>query len=159
MLTHTRAAAAPRRAPPGMPLQPPARWAALLDGLGAIEDEGNIIVLGKDGPDLMCALLRAGAPQVTHLYWHDRLEAGSASLVIVPHAPSLDWLEGALSPIRRALLANGRLAVSVDPLPTTAKRVHRMLRLHGFSAISARCAVGRQVLCAEVPATGRHRHT
>ena len=158
MLTHAPAAVAPRRAPPSLPLQPPEPRAALLEALGAIEDEEHILVLGRDGLDLMCALLRAGAPQVTHLCSHDRLEAGSASLVVVPHAPSLDWLEGALSPIRRALLANGRLAVSVDPLPTTEKRVHRMLRLHGFTAISARRAAGRQVLCAEVPATGLHRH-
>jgi hypothetical protein len=158
MLMHARAAVTPRRAPSSLPLLPPEPHATLLEALGEIEDEEHILVLGRDGPDLMCALLRAGAPQVTHLCWHDRLEAGSASLVIVPHAPSLDWLEGALSPIRRALLANGRFAVSVDPLPTTAKRVHRMLRLHGFSAISARRAEGRQVLCAEVPATGRHRH-
>src|SRR5580704_12405350 len=107
MLTHVRAVDAPHRAPPSLPLRPPEPGAALLDSLGAIEDEEHILVLGRDGPDLMCALLRAGAPQVTHLCWHDRLEAGSASLVIVPHAPSLDWLEGALSPIRRALLANG----------------------------------------------------
>jgi hypothetical protein len=109
MLTHTRAAVAPRCALPSLPLQPPEPWAALLDSLGAIEDEENIIVLGGDGPDLMCALLRAGAPQVTHLRMHERLEAGSASLVIVPHVPSLDWLEVALSPVRRALIANGRL--------------------------------------------------
>ena len=62
MLTHTRAAVAPRRALPSLPLQPPDPWAALLDSLGAIEDEENVIVLGRDGPDLMCALLRAGAP-------------------------------------------------------------------------------------------------
>ena len=105
----------------------------------------------------MCALLRTGAPQVTHLWSHDRLGAGSTSLVIVPHAPSLEWLEGALSSIRRALLTNGRLAVSVDPLPTIEKRVHRMLRLHGFTAISARRAAGRQVFCAEVPAIDLRR--
>jgi len=50
MLTHARAVAAPRRAPPSLPLQPPEPWAALLDSLGAIEDEGHIIVLGGDGP-------------------------------------------------------------------------------------------------------------
>ena len=124
MLTHARAAVAPRRAPPSLSLQPPEPRAALLDSLGEIEDEEHILVLGRDGPDLMCALLRAGAPQVTHLRSHDRLEADSASLVIVPHVPSLDWLESALSSIRRALLANGRLAVCVDPLPTTQTRVH-----------------------------------
>src|SRR4051794_8228903 len=67
MLTHARAAVAPRRAPPILPLRPPETHTALLETLGAIEDEEHILVLGSDGPDLMCALLRAGAPQVTHL--------------------------------------------------------------------------------------------
>jgi hypothetical protein len=159
MLTHARAAVAPRRAPPSLPLQPPEPGAALLEALGAIEDEGHILVLGKGGPDLMCALLRAGAPQVTHLRSHERLEANSASLVIVPHIPSLDWLEGALSPIRRALCANGRLTVCIDPLPTMQNRVLRMLKLHGFTAIRASRVAGRQAVCAEVPVFGLRRST
>ena len=157
MLTHARAAAAPRRAPPSLPLQPPEPWAALLEALGEIEDESHVLVLGRDGPDLMCALLRAGAPQVTHLHSYERLEADTANLVIVPHVPSLDWLEGALSPICRALFANGRLAVCVDPLPNTQNRVARMLKLHGFTAIRASHAAGRLVLSAEVPAFGLRR--
>ena len=156
MLTHACAAVAPRRAPP-LPLQPPEPWAALLEALGEIEDENHILVLGRDGPDLMCALLRAGAPQVTHFRSYERLEADSTSLVIVPHVPSLDWLEGALSPIRRALFANGRLAVCVDPLPNTQNRVARMLKLHGFTAIRASHATGSLVLSAEVPAFGLRR--
>jgi hypothetical protein len=157
MLTHARATVAPRRAPPSLSLQPPEPWAALLEALGEIEDESHILVLGRDGPDLMCALLRAGASQVTHLRSHERLGADSAGLVIVPHVPSLDWLEGALSPIRRALFANGRLAVCVDPLPTTQNRVRRMLTLHGFTAIRTHRAAGRQVFSAEVPAFGLRR--
>src|SRR5215472_13316246 len=97
MLTHARAAVAPCRALPSLPQQPREPWAALLDCLGSIESEASIIVIGKDGPDLMCALLRAGASQVTHLCSHERLESDSASLVIVPRLPSLDWLGGALS--------------------------------------------------------------
>jgi hypothetical protein len=157
MLTHARAAVAPRRAPPRT-LQPPEPWAALLEALGEIENENHILVLGRDGPDLMCALLRAGAPKVAHFRSYERLEADSTSLVIVPHVPSLDWLEGALSPIRRALFANGRLAVCVDPLPNTQNRVARMLKLHGFTAIRASRAAGRLVLSAEVPAFGLLRY-
>ena len=157
MLTHARATVAPRRAPPSLSLQPPEPWAALLEALGEIEDESHVLVLGRDGPDLMCALLRAGAPQVTHLHSYERLEADTASLVIVPHIPSLEWLEGALSPIRRALFANGRLAVCVDPLPATQNRVRRMLTLHGFTAIRATSVADRLVLSAEVPAFGLRR--
>ena len=157
MLTHARAAVAPRRAPPSPPLEPPEPGAALLEALEEIEDENHILVLGRDGPDLMCALLRAGAPHVTHLRSHERLETDSASLVIVPHVPSLDWLEGTLSPIRRALFTKGRLAVCVDTLPNTQNRVARMLTLHGFTAIRASRAAGRLVLSAEVPAFGLRR--
>ena len=157
MLTHTRAAVAPRRALPSLPLQPPDPWAALLDSLGAIEDEENVIVLGSDGPDLMCALLRAGAPQVTHLRTHERLEAGSASLVIVPRMTSLDWLATALSSIRRALGPSGRLAICVDPLPATQNSVRRLLAQHGFAAVRSARAAGRQVLSAEVPSFGLRR--
>jgi hypothetical protein len=152
MLTHVRAAVAPRPTPPSLSLQPPEPGVALRDSLGAIEDEEHILVVGRDGPDLMCALLRAGAPQVTHLRSHEWLEANSASLVIVPHVFSLDWLESALSPIRRALIANGRLAVCIDPLPAMQTRVRHMLTQHGFTAIRANRAAGRQALSAEVPA-------
>src|ERR1700735_2736597 len=103
MLTHLRAAAVPRRALPSHLPQPPEPGAALIESLGAVDDEDHILLLGEDGPDLMCALLRAGAPQVTHLRSPERLEADSASLVIVPHVPSLDWLEGALCSSRHAL--------------------------------------------------------
>ena len=152
MLTHARVAVAPRRAPPSLTLEPPEPWAALLDSLGTIEDEASILVLGRDGPDLMCALLRAGAPHVAHLCSHERLEADSASLVIIPPVASLDGLQNALPSIRRALVANGRLVVCIDPLPSAQARVRRMLTLHGFTAIRASRAAGRQVLSADLSA-------
>ena len=157
MLTHVRAAAALHRAPPSPPLQPSEPRAALLDSLGAVEDEDHILVLGNDGPDLMCALLRAGASNVAHLHSIERLEADSASLVIVPHVVSLDWLASALPRIRRALMTNGRLAICIDILPTVQNVVRRMLTLHGFTAIRAVRAAGRLVLRAEVPAFGIRR--
>ena len=57
MQTHLRTAAAPRRAPPAPLHEPPEPGAGLLETLGAIEDEDHILVIGKDGPELMCALL------------------------------------------------------------------------------------------------------
>src|ERR1700722_8154671 len=82
MVTHIRSAVAPRRVPPPPPPQPPEPEAGPLERLGSIEDEDHILVVGKDGLDLMCALLRAGATQVTHLCSHERPEADSASLAI-----------------------------------------------------------------------------
>ena len=51
------------------------------DAFGAVEDEDHIVVLGGRGPELMCALLRAGATNVTHLRADERPEAASASPV------------------------------------------------------------------------------
>ncbi len=158
MLTHIRAAVAPRRVPPSLSVHPPPEpQVDLLESLGAIEDEDHIVVLGRDGPDLMCALLRVGAPRVTHLRSHERLEADSASLIIVPHIPSLDWLASAMPRIRRALVANGRIAIRIDNLPTIRNAIRRMLVQHGFTSIRANSAPGCQVLSAEVPAFGLRR--
>ena len=157
MMTHNRAAIASRRARPSLPLQPREPWAALVDCLGSSEDEASIIVLGRDGPDLMCALLRAGAPHVTHLCAHAHLESESASLVIVPRLPSLTWLDGALSSLRRALVASGRLAVCIDPLPATQQAVQRKLTVHAFTAMRATCVAGRLVITAEVPTLSLRR--
>jgi len=154
MVTHISAAVTPRRAPPPPPPQPPETGAGLLDTLGAIEDEDHIVVIGKDGPELMCALLRAGAAQVTHLRSHERPEAQNASLAIVPQAPSVDWLASALPSIRRALIANGRLAVAIAAKSTSLHPIRRMLALHGFAAIRARSAAERLVFSAELPAFG-----
>jgi hypothetical protein len=55
------------------------------------------------------------------------------------------------------LMANGRLAVCIDNLPTTQNAVRRTLIVHGFTAIRARRAPGCQVLTAEVPAFGLRR--
>ncbi len=136
MVTHIRAAAAPRRAPPTPP--------HLLQNRGPICSKASarsrtrttyVVHRQATAPDLMCALLRAGATQVTHLCPQDRPEAASASLVIVPQVASLGWLAGALPSIRRALIANGRLVVSVatdtaphtipDPPHAGAARLHR----------------------------------
>jgi hypothetical protein len=157
MATHLSAAVAPRRTLPAPPPQPPEPGAGLLDHLGAIEDEDHILVIGKDGPELMCALLRAGAAQVTHLRSHERPEAQSASLAVVPQVPSLDWLASALPSIRRALIANGRLVVSIATQFTSQHPVRRMLAAHGFSVIRARNSADRLVFSAELPAFGLRR--
>jgi hypothetical protein len=158
MLTHAHTASAPHRALPNLSLQPPEPWAALLDSLGSIEDEASIIVLGRDGPDLMCALLRASAPNVTHLCSPERLDPDSASLIILPHLPSVDWLRTALPALRRALSTNGRIALCIDPLPSIQTLIRRVLTVNGFTAIHTRSALGQQVVSAELPAFGLRRY-
>ena len=151
MLTHLRAAAVPRRALPSHLPQPPEPGAALIESLGAVDDEDHILLLGEDGPDLMCALLRAGAPHVSHLRNPERLEADSASLVIVPRVNSLDWLATALPSIRRALTVHGRIVVLAGGHPCSVTQIRRMLTLHGMSAIHVRTTREGQVVSAERP--------
>lgn len=158
MLTHLRSPARPHRDLPVAPVRPSEPEDNPLQSLDAIEHEDHILVLGGCGPDLMCVLLRAGATRVTHLCSHERPEADSASLVIVPSVPSLDWLAGVLPSIRRALHANGRLVVALSgQQATTQPAVRRMLALHGFSAPRGRGMSGRQVVTAELATFGLRR--
>jgi hypothetical protein len=120
-------------------------------GFGPIDDEDHILVLGGQGPELMCALLHAGATNVTHLRAHERPEPVNASLVIVPRVPSLDWLATALPPVRRALTPHGRLMVQAGSQPTTQAEIRRMLSLHGLTGIHARTTPDGQVLSSDLP--------
>ena len=157
MPMHVHVADAPRRVPRLLPPQLSASSGGLLASLSPIEHEWHIVVLGNSGLDLMCTLLRAGAPRVTHLCSHERLQVESASLVIVPRVSSFEWMEAALPRIRRALITNACLAVLVDPLPTTRTCVERMLKRHGLSAGRANRVAGRLLLTAEVPDFGLRR--
>jgi hypothetical protein len=132
-------------------------WPAALDvavsagAFGPVEDEDHILVLGGQGPELMCALLRAGAANVTHLRAYDRPEADSASLVIVPRVNSLDWLATVLPSIRRALTATGRIVLLAGTQPATVTQIRRMLRLHGLSVIHVQTTSDGQAISAERP--------
>lgn len=156
MLMHSQAARLPRRAPHLLPL-PSEPGTELVEALGAIEGEWHVLLIGNGSVDVMCALLRAGASKVTHLRSHERLEAESASLAIVPRVASFEWLESALVSNRHAMIANGWVAVCVDAFPSTQTRVARLLKLHGFSAIRAERMAGRLLLTAEVPAFSLRR--
>jgi hypothetical protein len=165
MTRSTQAATAPRRVPPSSASQFTAGQftagqiaqgdfaapeATGIAWLGPVDVENHIIVLGGQGPELMCALLRAGASHVTHLRAHERPEADSASLVIVPRIPSLEWLATALLSIRRALTPRGRLVLRTGQA-VTQTQVRRMLTLLGMTAISSRTTPDGQVLSAELP--------
>jgi hypothetical protein len=151
MFSSTQVATAVRRMPPSTSLPSPEPGSSPVAWFGPIEDEDHILVLGGQGPELMCALLHAGATNVTHLRAHERPEADSASLVIVPRVPSLDWLATALPSIRRALTAHGRLVLLAGSQPTMQIQIRRMLTLHGLSAIRVQTTRDGQVVSAERP--------
>lgn len=143
MPTPIRAAGAVCRAHPESPLQspePPLQsrepGGDLLEKIGDVEHE-HILLLGHNEIDLMCALLRAGALEVSHLSSPELAEPESASLVIVPRLPSQDWLASALRSIGRALLPTGRLilCVATHGDMIMASRIRRTLARHGYSKI------------------------
>ena len=145
------AAAAPGRVPSTVLLHPPEPHAASVAWFGPIEHADRILVLGGPGPEVMCALLHAGATNVTHIRAHERPDADSASLVIVPNVPSLDWLATALPSIRRALTARGRLVLRRGTRPTTQTQIRRMLTLNGLSTIRVGSSGDEQIVSAERP--------
>ncbi len=152
MLSSTHATAMPQGMQPRASMQPAeAGVAVTLDAFGPVEDEDHILVLGGQGPELMCALLRAGATNVTHLRAHERPEAGSASMLVVPRVPSLDWLATALPSIRRALTPHGRIVVLAGGQPGIVTQIRRMLTLHGLSAIHVQTTSDGQAVSAERP--------
>ena len=149
------AAAAHPRLRPGNVSQPTEPDAAPIEWLDGLTGEDHVLVLGGYGPDLMCALIRAGATHVTHLRSGERPKPGSANLVTVPDVPSLDWLATALPSIRRALIANGRLVICGGMQFNFAIEARRMLALNGFTAIRGVHMAEGQTLTAE----SRRPHT
>jgi len=150
MQSSTQASAMPQTLPQGA-LHQPMGVGVPPDAFGPVEDEDHILVLGGQGPELMCALLRAGAANVTYLRAYERPEADSASLAIVPRVNSLDWLATALPSIRRALTAQGRIVLLAGTQPVTVTQIRRMLTLHGLSAIKVQTTGDGQVISAERP--------
>ena len=157
MLSHSFTPSAADRVRPGSELQSPAPESDPLTWIGAVDDGEHILIIGGYGPGTTCALLRTGAVSITHLFLHERPETGSASLVIVPRLPSLDWLATALSSVRRALVANGRLMIRGGIQFNFEVEARRMLALHGFIAIRAARIAGGKVLVAEVRPPGGRR--
>jgi hypothetical protein len=152
--------ARPRAVPADTHVVPPVDPArALRTALGEVRDEA-VLVISSRGLEVMCDLIRRGARSVTLLRTAERPEAASASLVVVPEAPSLEWLACVLGHARRALLPTGRLVLRVGALASRqlAAQITRMLRVHGYTAIVARQAGDQLLLQAELPGFGRQMH-
>lgn len=145
--------AAPK--PPGNPDPTLAVCAAL----GEVQNE-EVLVIGPHGLEVTCDLIRRGARSVTLLRTDKRPEAHSASLVVVPEAPSLEWLACVLGHARRALLPTGRLVLRVGSLAgrQIVAQITRMLRVHGYSDIHARHAGNELLLNAQMPGFGHKMH-
>jgi hypothetical protein len=145
---------------PGNPNTPPVDPApAMRAALRNVRDE-EVLVIGPHGLEVMCDLLRHGARSVTLLRMDTRPEAHSASLVVVPEAPSIEWLACVLGHARRALLPTGRLVLRLGAPAghQVVAQITRMLRIHGYTGIVARQSADELVLNAEMPGFGRQLH-
>ncbi len=163
MSTYRRAGAHLRQReilPSQQTVPPISPQAALRAALGDVREEAALVI-GPRGIDVMCDLLRRGASSVVLLRTDKRPEARSASLVVVPEAPSIEWLACVLGHARRALLPAGRLVLRLVALPgrQMAAQVMRMLRIHGYTAIVARQAGEQLLLKAELPSFGQQIRT
>ena len=96
-------------------IRPMERTRALRAALGEVRDEA-VLVIGSRSLEVTCDLIRRGARSVMLLRTDRRPEAASASLVVVPEAPSLEWLACVLGHARRALLPTGRLVLRVGAM-------------------------------------------
>lgn len=145
---------------PGIKSAPPTDPARAMHAALRDVRDAEVLVIGPHGLEVMCEPLRGGARSVTLLRMDKRPEAQSASLVVVPEAPSLEWLACVLGHARRALLAAGRLVLRVGALAgrQLAAQIRRMLRIHGYTAIVARQFGNQLLLNAEIPGCGPQLH-
>jgi hypothetical protein len=120
--------------------------AKLLACIGEVGGE-RALVLGRGGLDVMCALIGAGAREVTGLCRNDRPKPASADVVVVPNLATADLAPGVVGHAKRALATAGRIVLRcpADPAGRLARSVNRVLRLHGFAAVR-QYRIGMQTL-------------
>src|SRR5271166_4455270 len=126
--------------------------AVLLPCIGQVAGD-RALVLGRGALDVMRALRRAGAIEVTELCRNDRPEPASADLVVVPDLATADLAPGIVGHARRALAATGRIVLCcpIDPSGRLAQSVNCVLRLYGFSVLRQRRIGMQTLLTADLP--------
>lgn len=135
--------------PDGEPLQKDTD-AALLECIGDVAGS-HALILSDDGLELMCALLQRGCAAATTLRSNECVEAGTADLVVVPHASSTQVVEQAVKQARRAMLPHGRIVMRVesDLSGWVTFSAARLMRAQQFSAIRIRTFRNYTLLTAE----------
>ncbi len=136
------------------------RDGVLLDCLGDLSDT-HAVVLGDHALELLCALIRRGCAAATAIRAGEKMEADSASLIVVPQGVTLETIEPMLRQAKRALMPNGRIALRVDSDHSgwVSFSAARILRAHGFCAIRVRALADQTLLTAERPFFGPTLHS
>ncbi len=128
---------------------------ALLQLAGEVGGE-HALIIGPHTLELMCALLRRGAAEVSLLRHDVRPERATADLVVATEIGSPEQASSAVVHARRALVASGRLILctNADPTGRLARLVARMLPLHGISAVRTRRAGDRTLVAGTLACSG-----
>ena len=141
-----------RAAPRAVPADASARYSALLDYAGPLDD-ASVLLIGSNTLELMCALIRRNCVGVTTRRPGDRPETASADLVLIADLEAVDG-QG-LAQARRALVSRGSLVLC---LPTISDKTYRLvqheLRACGFDAVRFRVLGHQRLLRAEMPSFG-----
>jgi hypothetical protein len=139
MLSQTRVSAAKSRqhyATQATRIDPDA---AVLQLAGPVRGE-HVLIMGGSALEVMCALQRKGASEVTLLRQGVRPEQHTADLVIAAAVASLEHAASAMAHATRALTESGRIILRTvaDPTGRLAQAIARMFRLQGFSGVRVR---------------------
>ncbi len=144
MLVGTRTAS-----PPTARAIPLSYEAALRQSIGDPAGE-RVVIVGHDTLDLMCAMIRQGAAEVTRLRLRERPDAHEADLAILIGLCSAHEASCAIMQARRALAPTGRIVVGVSSSQLT-QEVAATLRTQGFADVHV---TGDGVVSAELPFFG-----
>lgn len=127
--------------------------AALHQAIGDPAGE-RVVIIGHHTLDVMCAVIRMGASEVTVLRLRERPEAQEADLAILLEPSSMHETTCGVMQARRALAPTGRIVVGALSALSTLE-VSATLRAQGFSAVHARSdGEGGGVVSAELPFFG-----
>lgn len=107
----------------------------------------RVVIIGHDTLDLMCAVIRAGAAEVTLLRLRERPEAQEADLAILVGLASAQEASAAVMQARRALAPTGRIVIGTAA-HLGVQEVAATLRAQGFAGVHA---VAEGVVSAELP--------
>ncbi len=130
----------------------PAEDVALLDCVEPVDD-AHVLVIGDATLGMLCGLIRRGCAAAAEAQLHDRPVAEPAEIVVVPHLRGADCASRAVELARRVLPPGGRIVLRA-PTGALARQVGALLRLAGFSAVTARPWGAGVLIRAERPSFG-----
>jgi len=133
--------------------RPRPHFSSFLLDLADPAPDSRIVLLGADGLELACELIRFGASDVSIARIADMPHDTRADIAIIPHAPTARLIEQSIVVARRSLHPLGRLIMG--DVPTDLLGIARAhLRLHGFRRLQSWTELDRLALRAELPLRG-----